>query len=121
MASNGDLFKGFIIGSILGTALGLLFAPKSGSDIRKDLRDESDELLDKAKEELEKVKKDLGELRDKIGVTIDRGKAMFEEKEGNEEDDFAAELTEKDEEQEKEKKTTQKTTRKKTTKKDTEA
>lgn len=121
MASNSDLFKGFIIGSILGTALGLLFAPKSGSDIRKGLRDESDELLDKAKDELEKVKKDLGDLRDKIGVTIDRGKSIFEEKENSEEDDFAAELTEKDEEPEKDKKTAKKTTRKKTTKKDSEA
>ena len=93
MASdNGDMFKGFLLGGMLGDALGLLFAPKSGKDIRADLKGEGDELYDKAKDELEKIKTDLGDLRDKITETIDRGKSLFEDQASTEEDDFEAEL-----------------------------
>ena len=80
MASNGgDLFKGFVLGGLVGMAVGILFAPKSGKDMREELMEESDDLLEKAKKELDKVKKDLTELRVKITETIDRGKNVFEQ------------------------------------------
>ena len=54
MADNGDnFFKGFILGGLVGGALGILFAPKSGRDMRADLGVE----LDKAREDLEHAKK----------------------------------------------------------------
>ncbi len=46
-----DLLKGLVIGGLIGAAIGVLFAPKSGRETRQDLVDKADELLAKAKEE----------------------------------------------------------------------
>jgi len=99
MASNGDMFKGFLLGGLIGMAVGVLFAPKSGKDLREDLMDESDDLIGKAK--------------------IDRGKNVFEQAGSSEEQDFEDELNSMDEE-EAEKKTEKKksSTRKTAAKKD---
>jgi|GEM_PF-1028023 len=99
MASNGgDLFKGFILGGLVGLAVGVLFAPKSGKDMREELLEEGDDLLEKAKKELDKLKKDLSDLRVKITDTIDRGKGVFEQAQTAEERDFEKELNNLDEE-----------------------
>jgi len=46
---NGGLLK-FIAGVGLGVGLGMLFAPKKGEELRKDLKVKFDELLNKAKD-----------------------------------------------------------------------
>jgi gas vesicle protein len=50
-----DLAKGLVIGGLIGAAIGILFAPKSGKETRQDIADKADELLSKAKEEYEKA------------------------------------------------------------------
>lgn len=52
---SGDLLKGFFIGGLIGLALGILFAPKSGKETRDDLTRKANDLLAKAKEEYEKA------------------------------------------------------------------
>jgi gas vesicle protein len=52
---NGDLLKGLIIGGLIGAALGILFAPKSGKETREDIARKTEELVNKAKEEYEKA------------------------------------------------------------------
>ena len=52
---NGDLFKGLIVGGLIGALLGILFAPKSGKETREDIARKTEELLGKAKEEYEKA------------------------------------------------------------------
>jgi len=117
---EGNLFKGILLGGALGFALGILFAPKSGKDLRSELMGESDDLLNKAKGELDKIKTELTDLRVKISETIDKSKGMFEKtaEESSEERDFEAEVNsmaeEKEDKEEKEEKTTRKTRRKST-------
>jgi gas vesicle protein len=52
---NGDLLKGLVIGGLIGAALGVLYAPKSGKETREDIARKTEELLNKAKEEYEKA------------------------------------------------------------------
>ena len=54
--NNNDLLAGLLIGGLIGAALGILFAPKSGKETREDLASKADELLGMAKEAIEKSK-----------------------------------------------------------------
>ena len=54
--NNNDLLVGLFIGGLIGAALGLLYAPKSGRETREDITTKGNELLDKAKDALEKSK-----------------------------------------------------------------
>lgn len=53
-------FGKFLLGAALGTGIGMLFAPKKGEELRKDLAKKIDELLSKAKEiEVDEVKETI--------------------------------------------------------------
>jgi gas vesicle protein len=52
---NGDVLKGLFIGGLIGIALGILFAPKSGKETRDDILLKTDEMLARVKEEYEKA------------------------------------------------------------------
>ncbi len=53
--NNGDLFKGFVVGGLVGAVLGILFAPKSGRETREDIVRKTEDVLEKAREEYEKA------------------------------------------------------------------
>ena len=53
--NNNDLLKGLFIGGLIGIALGLLFAPKSGKETREDITRKANDVMAKAKEEYEKA------------------------------------------------------------------
>lgn len=59
MSKKNGLGK-FFAGAAIGAGLGLLFAPKKGSDLRKDLKDKLNEFWAKVKEiDVEEVKEDF--------------------------------------------------------------
>ena len=58
-------------GGALGAALALLYAPKAGKELRKDIRDKSDEYLDEAE-------KYIAEAKDKAIDLINEGKKRSE-------------------------------------------
>lgn len=80
-------FGKFFAGAVLGAGLGLLFAPKKGSEMRADLKVKIDELMDKVKEidvedikeefdkRVEKIKKELEDLDKEKVLKIAQKKA----------------------------------------------
>jgi gas vesicle protein len=54
MAENerdcGTFLKGFVIGGLLGILAGIFFAPKSGKELRSDLKEKGSDVLKDAKE-----------------------------------------------------------------------
>ncbi|MEE9911726.1 MAG: YtxH domain-containing protein [Deltaproteobacteria bacterium] len=46
---------GFLIGGAVGAALGILFAPKSGKELRADIRQKSEDLYGKAKDKYDET------------------------------------------------------------------
>jgi len=57
----------FVLGAAIGAGLGVLFAPKKGSETRKDLKIKIDELVKKAKEiDVEEVKNNLQARLDEL-------------------------------------------------------
>lgn len=66
------LLLGFITGGIVGAAIALLYAPKSGRELRNDIRVKKDELLDDTSEYLQIAKTKATDL-------INEGKRKSEE------------------------------------------
>ena len=64
----------FVVGAAVGAGLGILFAPKKGTEIRKELKEKIDDLLDKIKsldkediqkefeQKINEIKKELEDL-----------------------------------------------------------
>lgn len=84
MSSNndgGEFFKGFLFGGLVGAVVSLLYAPKSGKEMREDLRTASQEIMEdagsrlevtqeKADALMEQTRKQLDELRREAEAAI---------------------------------------------------
>ena len=57
--ATDDYVKGFMIGGLIGAALGILYAPKSGKEVRKEIRNAADDLLEKAKDQYEETSRKI--------------------------------------------------------------
>jgi gas vesicle protein len=66
MAQMKSMAKGLIIGlfagGAIGAALALLYAPKSGRELRADIKDKADDLIGGAEEYLHAAKERAGEI-----------------------------------------------------------
>lgn len=83
--SNG--FGKFLAGAAIGVGLGVLFAPKAGSETRKELKEKIDELVKKVKEldveevketflkKIEEIKEELADLDKEKVISIARDRA----------------------------------------------
>jgi gas vesicle protein len=65
------LMIGFLTGGIVGAAIALLYAPKSGKELRKDIKDKADEYYDEAEKYLDVAK-------DKATEVMNEGKKKSE-------------------------------------------
>ncbi|MDR1942940.1 MAG: YtxH domain-containing protein [Endomicrobium sp.] len=82
MSDNKDTLLAFILGGLVGAALGVLYAPKSGKETRRDIKKFSEDVADKVKdlgEDLtEKGRKVYEDGKDKISEVFEAGKKAFE-------------------------------------------
>jgi len=87
---NDSKFSYFFLGLGLGVAVGLLFAPKSGTETRdlllskadegkEYLRRRSSELRDNAADALEKGKSAINRQRDQLSAAVEAGKQAYRE------------------------------------------
>ena len=59
--STGRFFEGLVVGGILGFLFGLLSAPKSGAELRRQLADGSEDLYKSASDSLVDLNKKAGQ------------------------------------------------------------
>lgn len=71
--STGTVLVSFVAGAAIGAGLALLYAPKSGIEMRENLTDLAEDALDKIKEYTK-------EAQEKIKSALDEGKESLEEK-----------------------------------------
>lgn len=89
----------FVAGVGLGVGAGMLFAPKKGEELRKDVKNKIDELINKAKEiDVDEVKdefmKKIDEVKSEL-EDLDKEKALaIAKKKGNELKEKAEDLVE---------------------------
>lgn len=68
---------GFLIGGVVGGALGILFAPKSGKDLRADICTKSEDLYGKAKDKYEEAVSKVEDVVKQAKDTLDDQKARL--------------------------------------------
>lgn len=79
-----NLAAGFVVGLATGGLLGLLFAPKPGSELREDLKDRTEEAMDRLQEatsDLVARSKDLAaQTKENLAHSLEAGKTAYAEK-----------------------------------------
>jgi gas vesicle protein len=67
---SGSFVMGLLTGAVIGAGLGMLFAPKAGSDLRNQLSEQAGSLANQAQDGLRKVTENAGDW-------ADRGRDMY--------------------------------------------
>jgi len=68
---GGSFLMGLLAGTVLGAGLGMLFAPKSGAELRSQIGDQAGKLRDKANDT-------YSHASDKVGQLVDRGRDAYD-------------------------------------------
>ncbi|MCX5786735.1 MAG: YtxH domain-containing protein [Elusimicrobia bacterium] len=63
---TGEVVSAFLLGGLIGAALGILFAPASGKETREKVGDWMDETKEKAKEKLAKLEEEIKHRKDQL-------------------------------------------------------
>ena len=78
---GGSFMVGLLTGTVVGVGLGLLLAPKTGSELRNQLSDQAGALANQAQEGYRKATENAGRWAEKgqqvAGELADRGKDLY--------------------------------------------
>jgi gas vesicle protein len=72
--AGGAFVMGLLTGTVLGAGLGMLFAPKSGSELRSQLSDQANQLANQASEGYRRASQTAGELADRGREIYDKAR-----------------------------------------------
>jgi gas vesicle protein len=79
---GGSFVMGLLTGTVLGAGLGMLFAPKSGSELRSQLSEQAGNLANTASEGYRKAAENAGQLaqngKEVAGEWVERGKDIYD-------------------------------------------
>ena len=86
---GGSFLMGLLAGTVLGAGLGMLFAPKAGAEVRKQLSEQASRLRSTASDTYNQASERIGQTynqaserlsqaSDKVSQMVDRGKEAYE-------------------------------------------
>ncbi len=78
--SSGETILAFLLGGIIGAAIGVLYAPSSGKETRKKLKDVADDLRESVDEFVSDIKEKACDEKDRIESAVTAGKKAYEKK-----------------------------------------
>ena len=73
--SSGSFLMGLLAGTVLGAGLGMLFAPKTGTELRNQLSESAGRLRTTANESYQQASEKVTE---KVSQMVDRGKEAYD-------------------------------------------
>ena len=80
--SGSSFLMGLLAGTVLGAGLGMLFAPKAGSELRNQLGEQAGRLrttaADGYQQATEKVSQGYQQATEKVSQIVDRGKEAYD-------------------------------------------
>lgn len=76
--SAATVVLAFLVGAISGAALALMFAPATGDETRKFLKDKAREGRDRAADAMEKGREVVKEGREVLSEAFERGREVYE-------------------------------------------
>lgn len=77
-AGGGGFLIGLLCGTALGAAIGLMFAPKAGSEFRQRLYESTGDIRRKATETYDQASEQVNNMVTKGRQAMDRGREAFE-------------------------------------------
>jgi gas vesicle protein len=86
---GGSFLMGLLAGTVLGAGLGMLFAPKAGAEVRKQLSEQANRLRSTAADTYNQASEKIGQTynqaserinqaSEKVSQIVDRGKEAYE-------------------------------------------
>jgi len=76
--SAATVVLAFLVGAVSGAALALMFAPATGEETRKFLKDKAREGRDRAADAMEKGREVVKEGREALSEAFERGREVYE-------------------------------------------
>ena len=77
-STGGGFLIGLLCGTALGAAIGLMFAPKAGSEIRQTLYDSTGDIRRRASEKYDQATEQVNNIVTKGRQAVDRGREAFD-------------------------------------------
>jgi gas vesicle protein len=79
---GSSFLMGLLAGTVLGAGLGMLFAPKAGSDLRNQLSEQAGRLRSAANDTYQQATEKVSQAGDKVSQIVDRGREAYDRARG---------------------------------------